>query len=95
MSQTELKLRVMFATCALLTLLAALVQLGLQGDGPDWLLMAAMGASLSVSAAEALGLCRLARQAHWRILGAVLLGIAAMVMLECPLPSTGPISMQA
>jgi len=83
MSQTELQLRVTFATCALLTLGAVLTQIPLQGGNTNWPLVCALVAGFAVSAAEALGLYRLAQQPPWRLLGALLLGIAALYTLEC------------
>lgn len=83
MSQTELKLRVVFASCAILALCAALAQFAAQGGAARWPLVAAMGASLLISIAEASGRFRLAQDAHWRLVASALLGIAALYTLEC------------
>lgn len=89
MSSRELKLRVTFATSALLALAAVLAQLAGAEGRTDWAVVSALAAGLSVSAAEALGLHRLARRRPWRLLGAVLLGVAALYALECQLSGLG------
>lgn len=89
MSSRELKLRITFATCALLALAAVLAQLAVADGRTNWAVVSALAAGLSVSAAEALGLHRLARRRPWRLLGAVLLGVAALYALECQLSGLG------
>ncbi len=89
MRSRELKLRVTFATSALLALAAVLAQFASPGGRTDWAVVSALAAGLSVSAAEALGLHRLAHRPPWRLLAAVLLGVAALYALECQLSGLG------
>lgn len=89
MSSPELKLRVTFATSALLALAAVLAQVAGSDGRTNWAVVSALAAGLSVSAAEALGLHRLARRRPWRLLAAVLLGVAALYALECQLSGLG------
>ena len=84
MDQSELKIRVVFASAsvvALCTLLAGFLSV-LAQEQMSWLALLAPGSALLIASLEALGIKKVATSTQGRLLVSVLIGVCCLAMLE-------------
>ena len=84
MDQSELKIRVVFASAgavALCTLVASIFP-AWAPEETTWLALIAPACALLISAAEALGLKKVASRSQARLLVSVLIGVCCLALLE-------------